>query len=310
MLMVASSGGHLTQLLELSERLRPQREQIWVSFDGDHARSVLEGRQAEFIPYIPPRGYRQLVMALPRAARIMRRHRPEVVVSTGSGIALAFLPSARLWGAKAHYIESATRSDGPSHTGKVLARFHRIRLHTQHPSWADDQWSYDGSVFEGYEAVEIPRREITKVVVTLGTMETFGFRRLVERLREILPPDADVLWQTGATDTSGLNIDARRMIPSHEIHAAIEAADVVVGHSGTGIALTCLSLGVRPVLVPRSSSHGEHIDDHQAQTAAFLQGRGIAATHKVHQLDFEDLAAATAWKIEPRRDRPPYNLST
>lgn len=295
--MVASSGGHLTQLLELSERLRPEREQIWVSFDGDHARSVLEGHQAEFIPYIPPRGYRQLIAALPRAQGIMRRHRPEIVVSTGSAIALAFLPWARLWGTQAHYIESATRSDGPSHTGKVLAKFHRIRLHTQHPCWADDRWDYDGSVFDGYKAVEMPAREITRVVVTLGTMETYGFRRLVDRLHKILPADAHVTWQVGATDMSGIDIDAHRMIPSNELHAAIKAADVVVGHAGTGLALTCLSLGVRPVLVPRSASHGEHIDDHQAQTAAFLQGLGLAAVHEVDRLEMENLVEATKWQI-------------
>lgn len=307
--MVASSGGHLTQLLELSTRLRPDREQIWVSFDGDHARSALQGRRAEFIPYIPPRGYRQLALALPKAQAIMRRHRPELVVSTGSGIALAFLPTARVWGSEAHYIESATRSDGPSHTGRLLSKFRRIRLHTQHPAWSDERWTFRGSVFEGYESLETPSREISKVVVTLGTMETYEFQRLVRRLVEILPDSVDVTWQVGTTDVSGLGIEARRTIPSDELHSAMSNADLVVGHAGTGLALTCFTLGIRPLLVPRSAAHDEHVDDHQRQTAIYLQGLGLASVQEADEIDFDDLALATGWRIERVGEGPEFDLN-
>jgi len=228
------------------------------------------------------------------------------VVSTGSGIALAFLPLARLWGADAHYIESATRADGPSQTGRVLARFPWIKLHTQHPGWADGRWDYRGSVFEGYEAVQTEPRDVSRVVVTVGTMETYGFRRLLDRLIEILPSDAVVTWQVGATDVSGLEIDAQRMIPSDELHAAMQAADVVIGHAGTGVALTCCSLGVRPILIPRSASHHEHIDDHQHQTARYLQSLSLAAVHDADEITFDDIATATAWKIVRSAAAPDY----
>lgn len=307
-LMVASSGGHLTQLIELSDRLAPRRPQTWASFDGDHARSVLRGRQVDFTPYIPPRGYRQLARAIPRAMSILRRRHPATVVSTGSGIALAFLPLARLWGAEAHYIESATRADGPSQTGRVLARFPWINLHTQHPGWADGRWDYRGSVFEGYEAVQTESRDVSRVVVTVGTMETYGFRRLIDRLIEILPSDAVITWQVGATDVSGLEIDAQRMIPSDELHAAIQAADVVIGHAGTGVALTCCSLGVRPILIPRSAAHHEHIDDHQHQTARYLQSLSLAAVHDADEITFDDIANATAWRIVRSAVAPDYAL--
>lgn len=308
MMMVASSGGHLTQLIELSERISPRREQTWASFEGDHAVSVLHGRQVDFAPYVPPRGYFQLARAIPRAVAIIRKRRPATVVSTGAGIALAFLPFARLWGADAHYIESATRSDGPSQTGKILARFPWIKLHTQHPAWANGRWDYRGSVFEGYEAVPAPPRDVRRVVVTVGTMETYGFRRLIDRLVEVLPSDVVVTWQVGATNVSGLGIDARRMIPSDELHAEMRAADVVIGHAGTGLALTCCSLGVRPILVPRSAMHDEHIDDHQQQTARYLQGLSLAAVHEAQEISFDDIANATAWKIVRRSAPPDYVL--
>jgi len=307
-LMVASSGGHLTQLMELGDRIVPHLPQIWSSFEGDHASSVLRGREVDFTPYIPPRGYLQLTKAIPRAVSILRRRRPSIVVSTGSGIALAFLPLARFWGAEAHYIESATRADGPSQTGRVLAKFPWIKLHTQHPGWADGRWDYRGSVFEGYEAEPADHRDVTRVVVTLGTMETYGFRRLVEHLVKILPGDVVVTWQVGATDVADLGINARRTIPSDELHAAMRAADVVIGHAGTGVALTCCSLGVRPILIPRSAAHDEHIDDHQHQTARYLQGLSLAAVHDAGEITFDDIAAATAWKIVRSSAAPEYVL--
>jgi len=306
MLMVASSGGHLTQLVELAPRISPRRTQTWASFDGDHASSILKGRQTDFVPYIPPRGYLPLLRAIPRAMSVIRRRRPSAVISTGSGIALAFLPIARIWGAEAHYIESATRAEGPSQTGRVLSKFPWIKLHTQHPGWADGRWDYRGSVFEGYEAVEAGGREVRRVVVTVGTMETYGFRRLVERLIEILPPGTEVTWQVGATDVSGLHIDAKRTIPSDELHAAMLKADVVVGHAGTGVALTCCSLGIRPVLVPRTAAHGEHIDDHQHQTADYLGGLSLAAVGNADHLNFGDLVSAAGWKIVRHSSAPEY----
>jgi len=306
--MVASSGGHLTQLLELSSRLVPRLEQTWSSFEGDHASSALEGRIVEYIPYIPPRGYRQLARGVPRAASILRHHRPEFVVSTGSGIALAFLPIARLWGAEAHYIESATRCIGPSQTGRLLSRLPWVRLHTQHPGWSDERWSYDGSVFEGFEAVAVAPRAVERVVVTLGTMETYGFRRLVERLIDILPDDVDVTWQVGVTDVSGLNMDARRSIPSAELQSAIGSADVVIGHAGTGIALTCFSLGIRPLLVPRSPDHGEHVDNHQYQTAEYLGRLDLASVCEADRITFDDLRSVTGWRVVRVARAPDYVL--
>ncbi len=80
-----------------------------------------------------------------------------------------------------------------------------------------------------------------KVVVTLGLMEEFGFRRMVERMIEILPEGAEVVWQTGVTEVGDLPIEAHAFMPEHELRAAIEAADVVVSHAGVGTAWLALT---------------------------------------------------------------------
>jgi UDP-N-acetylglucosamine transferase subunit ALG13 len=231
------------------------------------------------------------------------------VVSTGSGIALAYLPQARFVGAAAHYIESATRVAGPSKTGEVLQWAKQVRLHTQHHQWADARWSHRGSVFDGFEYVPGERRDLRRVVVTLGTMETYGFRRLVERLLTVLPGDVEVTWQVGSTDVSGLDIDAQVGLPVADLRAAIKVSDLVVAHAGTGIALSCLELGHRPLLVPRSVAHDEHVDDHQLQTARYLAHRNLATTAPVESVTVETLTDAAQGHIARVANPPPIDLS-
>ncbi len=303
-LLVASTGGHLTQLIDLAGRLSSVNDAVWVTFPSDQAATALAGSKVETVRYIPPRGYAPLLRALPRALAILAKHRPRQVISTGSGIALAFLPLAPLFGARAVYIESATRSQGPSATGSLLARLPWVGLYTQHQAQATDRWAYAGSVFEGFAAQQVETRTPRSFVVTLGTMETFGFRRLVDRLLTILPADAEVMWQTGVTPLDGLDIEGRVSVPSHELEAAIRAADVVIAHAGTGTALTSMRLGKRPILVPRRAQHGEHVDDHQLQTADLLAGQGLALTVEVEALTAETLEEATAAVIT-RHESPP-----
>jgi len=308
LLLVASTGGHLTQLIELADRLPGARSRTWVTFDSAQSRSSLAGEDVRYLPYVAPRGYLALAKCLRPASRILRETSPDRVVSTGAGIALAFLPAARRHGATALYIESATRAEGPSMTGKLLSRFRHVELATQHPGWVDDRWTYRGSVFDGFESVAGMPHELRRVVVTLGTMETYGFRRLVERLVRVLPAEAEVLWQTGVTDLTGLAVDGRAAVPASELEEAIATADLVIGHAGTGSALTALRLGKRPLLVPRRAAHGEHVDDHQLQTAAYLSGLGLATVVDASELDEDTLFAATAATVRRRSQPPPLRL--
>ncbi len=134
-------------------------------------------------------------------ARKMLRHRPAMVISTGSGIAVGFLPVLAAGGVPAHYVESATRAVGPSLTGRILGKFPPVNMYTQHEQWASARWTYTGSVFEGFAAVPrspLPER-ISKVVVTVGSLK-FPFERMLQRVADLLPRDADVLWQVGSSD--------------------------------------------------------------------------------------------------------------
>ena len=230
------------------------------------------------------------------------------MVSTGSAIALSFMPLARARGIDCHFIESAARGGGPSMTGTIVSRVPGVKLYTQYRSWASGPWRYAGSVLDGFEparAVEPP--EIRRVVVLLGTME-HGFRRLVEALMRVSRPTAEVLWQTGSTD-----VEALRSTPGATVSRERGGAGRGRGGRGGrprrhGAALTVLEAGRAPLLVPRSAERGEHIDDHQAHIAAELAGRGLAVSRDASELTAQDLALAASMRVVELPQAPDLEL--
>ena len=302
-ILVASGGGHLEQLRYLSDRLPFDGKRRWITFDTPQSNSLLEGEDVTFVPYMGPRDYAGLLQNLRRSVAVGSKRSTEAVVSTGAGLALAYLPVSAARGIPTHYIESATRVLGPSFTGRVLARTPGVEVYTQHQSWANEKWRFNGSVFESFQAVDgasaNARHGIRKVVVSLGTIRPFGFRRLVERLVDLFDREVEVVWQTGATDVAGLPIDARPEIPHSELFREIRSSDLLVAHAGTGIALTAFRAGTCPILVPREAAHGEHVDDHQAQIGKLLGDAGLAVTRTVESLLVEDLALAASKTIIP-----------
>src|SRR3954469_3522461 len=170
LVMVATPGGHLTQLHELASRLPHCESRLSVTFDSEQGRTLLSDERKVFVPPIAERDVAGVARTLPHVHRILAAERPvSAVVSTGSAIALAFLPYAALRGIPAHYIESAARTGPASITGRLLTAVPDVRLYRQYEHSASGRWVYGGSVFDGFEAINTPSRPVRRVVVTLGT---------------------------------------------------------------------------------------------------------------------------------------------
>lgn len=310
-LLIASTGGHLKQLKQLENRLVGLADnRHWITFDTPQSRSLLAAEDVTFVPFVGGRDPLNVARNVPTAWRTLRRRSVVNLVSTGSAVAVPYFAAARLLGIDCYYIESAARSAGPSASARVIARVPGVNLRTQYPKWADDRWAFRGSVFDAFEAV--PRGattlEIQRVVVALGTYRGIGFRRLIERALAILPASAEVLWQTGQTDTSGLEIHAVTEIPERELTHAMHEADVVIAHAGVGTALAALECGKFPVLVPRRLAHGEHVDDHQVQIAEELARKDLSVSVDADDLTLDHLVVAASRAVRPLPDPPLIDL--
>ncbi|SCL19376.1 glycosyltransferase [Micromonospora inyonensis] len=305
-LLVASTGGHLAELHDLVPRLGVQDDCVWVTFDSPQSRSLLDGAEVIHVPQATSRDLVGAVRDLVAARRVLRGGRFSQVVSTGASVAASFfLPAVRSRVA-CHYIESATRTTGPSLTGRMVARMPGTGLYTQYPSWADGCWRYGGSIFDAYVAREsAASRQVSRVVVTLGTQK-FGFPRLLERLTRIIPASAEVLWQVGSTRIPRMPADARPQVPFAEMQQAMREADVVVTHAGVGSALTALRAGQRAIYVPRRRRYGEHVDDHQVEMARELDRRELVLAREADQVSEADLLLATRWTVSARKEVEPF----
>jgi beta-1,4-N-acetylglucosaminyltransferase len=117
-LLVCSSGGHLAQLYRL-ERWWVGQHRIWVTFRTPDAKSILRGESIIWAHHPTTRNIPNLLRNLRLAWRLMRWYRPDLVVSTGAGVAFPFFLAARMMGARTVYIEVFDRIDTPTLTGRL-----------------------------------------------------------------------------------------------------------------------------------------------------------------------------------------------
>lgn len=308
-LLVASTGGHLKELHQLHTRLAGVHGPFrWATFDTPQARSLLDGEAVDFVPFVGGRDPLNVARGLLAARHILSENDVDTVVSTGSAVALPFFGLARARRMRCYYIESAARLTGPSLTARLISGIPGVHLSTQHRAWADGRWAYGGCVFDAFERAESrgERRDVSKVVVTLGTYRGYGFARLLKRMLKILPTGADVLWQTGDTQTDGLGIAGHAAMPERDLANAMGEADVVVAHAGVGSAIAALEAGKVPLLVPRRLAQGEHVDDHQVQIAGELERRGLGIAREADTLEYRDLLAAASGRTKALAQPPEF----
>lgn len=309
-LLVASAGGHLEELRLLASRLAgPRREATWVTWETPQSRALLDGEAHVFIEFAAAHDPLATLRTLRSAHRILEAERFDEVISTGALPAVPFMALARARGIACHYIESAARLSGPSLAGRLVRAIPGVRCYRQYPQWTRPSgWTYLGSVFDAFSPGQTRPRPIRRAVVSVGSSR-YGFRRLVVAARDALPPDCEVLWQTGSTDVSGLGIEAATMVSPAVLQAAVERADVVIAHGGVGTALLALEAGRCPLLVAREEAEGEHVDDHQRLLVDHLVARRLAVTAAPDRLDAAVLEAAAARTIDKDPTAEPLALT-
>jgi UDP-N-acetylglucosamine:LPS N-acetylglucosamine transferase len=117
-LLVASTGGHLAQLLELESWWRRLRR-TWVTFDKADARSALAGEDVVYAHHPTTRNVPNAIRNLALAHRVVRDRRPDLVFSTGAGVALPFFVAAKCRAIPTVYLEVYDRVESRTLTGRL-----------------------------------------------------------------------------------------------------------------------------------------------------------------------------------------------
>ena len=144
LLFVASSGGHLAQLLALEPWYR-DRERHWVSFDTPDAVSLLRGESVTWAYHPTTRNAVNLLRNLLLAGRLVRRRRAGALLTTGAGVALPFVVVAWLLRIPAVYVEVVDRIDTPT----LTARLCRPLLSAMLVQWEEQRRFYPEATVVG-----------------------------------------------------------------------------------------------------------------------------------------------------------------
>lgn len=278
-LVVASTGGHLAQAMRWNERLSLSSDSLFVTFENDQSRSMLADSRHRFVPYVAPRDIRGVAKAFREISHQLRSESFDAVLSTGAGVALAAAGASRLARVPFHYIESVSRFNGPSLSGRVLARTPGVHRYTQHAGYGP-RWRLIPSLLSSYRvsssgAGASNRRDGVRIFVTLGTIKPYRFDRMIEKVLELSTPNDSVVWQTGATDRTDLPGTTHESMSASAFDRELDLADVVVTHAGVGSLLKIIEMGKLPLVAARRADLNEHVDDHQAQALAEFERFGV-----------------------------------
>jgi len=125
--LVCANGGHLTQMMELSD-VYERHEHFWVTYRGTDSLSL--GRVYFY------RDHRSILLKMTiqflTAWLILLKERPGLVISTGGAIAVPISVYCRLMGIHIIYIDSGTKVYEKSGTGKFMVHIADLFL-TQWP---------------------------------------------------------------------------------------------------------------------------------------------------------------------------------
>lgn len=110
--LVGSSGGHLTHLYMLKPFWK-NKERFWVTFDKEDARSLLEDEKMYPCYYPTNRSLKALIKNTKIAWRVLKKEKPDLIISCGAAVAVPFFYLGKLMGAKLVYIEVFDRIDKP-----------------------------------------------------------------------------------------------------------------------------------------------------------------------------------------------------
>lgn len=115
---VGSSGGHLTHLYMLKPFWK-DKDRFWVTFDKEDARSLLEGETMYHAYYPSNRSIKALIINTIRAIKVLKKEKPDLIISSGAAPAIPFFYIGKMMGAKTIYIEVFDRINKPTISGKV-----------------------------------------------------------------------------------------------------------------------------------------------------------------------------------------------
>lgn len=126
MMLTASTGGHLTQLLQL-ENVFNKYNYIIITEKNAVTMKINSKYKVDYLPYISRSQkikyvFNLLGVALKSVYHFIK-YNPDVIISTGTNVTVFFCYLGKIFGRKVIFIESFAKRNSPTITGKYLYKF-------------------------------------------------------------------------------------------------------------------------------------------------------------------------------------------
>ncbi len=280
--LVCAPGGHLVELMRIKEAFKgcdlslvTYKEGFQSTQNGIDKISTLQnlyidrmnsGTLASALILA-----RQMLMLGKDAVFILANHKPDVVLSTGSEIAIPFMYLAKLMGKRTVFIESLCRIDGLSATAKIVSPAADIMLvQWKNLDGIGRRTRFEGSILGAPKVSGGSRESEDFIFVTVGTAP---FPRLVEMMdRYAGDSNRRVVIQLARTRYAPKHAEHFTFVERDEHEAYLKNAKIIVTHGGVGTILTALDYGKPMIIVPRLKEFNEGLDDNQLEIAGKMEG--------------------------------------
>ena len=121
--IVCSSGGHLTHMMMLKP-FWEKHNLFFVTFNKEDANSQLKDEKIYHCYYPTNRNFKNLIKNTFLAFKILRKEKPDLIISSGAAIAIPFFFLGKiLFRKKCVYIEVFDRIDKGTIAGKFCYKF-------------------------------------------------------------------------------------------------------------------------------------------------------------------------------------------
>ncbi len=129
LLLVCSSGGHFKGMQGLSKYWQSISQRTWITFKTGTTQAELSNEKAVWAYSPTNRNIPNFIRNFYLAIAVLRKEKPQLVISTGAGVAAPFLLAAKYLGkSKVVFVESKTRIRDLSLSAKLLRSFKALDL--------------------------------------------------------------------------------------------------------------------------------------------------------------------------------------
>jgi UDP-N-acetylglucosamine:LPS N-acetylglucosamine transferase len=121
-----------------------RKERAWVTFRNPSTEGSLVGEKVWWAFSPTNRNLVNLVRNFFLAIYVLLKEKPELVMTTGAGVAVPFLILAHLFGARTVFVESITRVDSLSLSARLVSPFAEVYV-----QWPELQKHYPKTIYAG-----------------------------------------------------------------------------------------------------------------------------------------------------------------